>query len=266
VIAGGAENRVNAGWAVVGGGRFNSVNASFGTIGGGEYNCVRLDGGVVAGGAKDTVAGFYGFVAGSHSVIPSASYINSAAFNGEAATASGQTRVGILSKAAGAFVIDHPLDPGGKILNHFFVEGPEMLNIYRGSVMLGADGRTEVILPDYFSALNRSPMVQLTGVGTSDVYLEEKVNGNRFAIGGTPGAEVYWQVTGERRDVSAEVTRRLMPVEQSKTGGLVGRMLDDDFLVSCMGQLVDEGNAAEIDFRTPAGRQRYEDMRRSAGR
>ena len=159
------------------------------------------------------------------------------------------------------FPPDHPLDPHGKILNHYFIEGPEMRNIYEGAAVLDASGRAEVRLPDYFDALNRNPHVQLTGVGTFEVYVAEKVSGNRFAIGGKPGTEVFWTVTGERKDVSAEATRRMMPVEQPKTGPLVGRMLDDDFLRGCMDQLVREGKAAGIDFRTAGGRARYERMR-----
>jgi hypothetical protein len=139
-----------------------------------------------------------------------------------------------------------------------------MLNIYRGSAVLDGSGRAVVTLPDYFDALNRNPMVQLTGVGTHEViYVAEDVSGNRFAIGGPAGAKVYWQVTGERRDVSAEITRRLMPVEQPKTGVLAGTMLDDDFLRGAMDQLVREGKTQGIDFRTAAGRQRYEKMKQS---
>jgi hypothetical protein len=192
------------------------------------------------------------------------SYTNSAAFNGQRATASNQTRVGALSKASGTFTIDHPLDPYGKILNHYFIEGPEMLNIYRGAAVLDANGRAAVTLPSYFSVLNRNPQVVLTGIGCSDVYLAGEVDGNGFVIGGRPGIKVNWIVTGERQDVSAEATRRMMPVEQPKTGDLAGTMLDDDFLSGCMEQLEREGKAAGIDFRTAAGRQRYEAMRRAA--
>ena len=118
-------------------------------------------------------------------------------------------------------------------------------------------------LPDYFSALNRTPHVQLTGVGTREVvYVAEDVAGNRFTIGGPAGAKVYWQVTGERRDVSAEAIRRMMPVEQPKTGDLAGTMLDDEFLSGCMEQLEREGKASGIEFRTVAGRMRYERMER----
>jgi hypothetical protein len=51
-------------------------------------------------------------------------------------------------------------------------------------------------------------------------------------------------------------------VERPKTGRLVGRMLDDEFLSDCMDQLMREGKAQGIDFRTAAGRQRYEDLGR----
>ncbi len=140
-----------------------------------------------------------------------------------------------------------------------------MRNIYEGSVILDATGRAEVRLPDYFSALNRNPHIQLTGVGSADVvYVAEKISGNRFVIGGRPGMEVYWQVTGERADVSAEVIRRMMPVEQPKSGELAGRMLDDEFLAGCMEQLVREGKAQGIDFRTAGGRERYEKMKRAS--
>jgi hypothetical protein len=260
-VGGGRLNAAKGGNDAVGGGRFNTADGGHSTVGGGEANAASRSYATVAGGLHDTSAAFYSFTTGNHSVVPTA-YSNSAAFNGQAATASSQTRVGALSKASGTFTIDHPLDPAGKILNHYFIEGPEMRNIYDGEAVLDASGRAVVTLPDYFDALNRKPRVQLTGVGRSDVYVAEKVSGNRFTIGGSPGTEVYWQVTGERKDVSAEATRRMMPVEQPKTGDLQGRMLDDDFLVGCMEQLVREGKAAGIDFRTAAGRQRYENMKR----
>jgi hypothetical protein len=133
-----------------------------------------------------------------------------------------------------------------------------MRNIYEGAAVLDGSGRAEVRLPDYFDGLNRNPHVQLTGVGTFEVYVAREVVGNRFTIGGKPGTKVFWTVTGERKDVSAEATRRMMPVEQSKTGPLAGRMLDDEFISGCMDQLVREGKAQGIDFRTASGRQRYE--------
>ncbi|MFO7676178.1 MAG: hypothetical protein R6X12_07690 [bacterium] len=284
-ISGGSENVASARWATVGGGnvnevtdtaatisggRNNSAGARYATVGGGRQNAVSGVASTVGGGYVNSAIGHYSVVSGGEACTSSAAYSFavgglsraihsfSAVFNGQTTTASNQTRVGALSKASGTFTIDHPLDPHGRILNHYFIEGPEMLNIYRGSVTLDGSGRAEVSLPDYFSALNRSPHVQLTGVGTNDVvYIAEDVSGNRFTIGGSAGTKVYWQVTGERKDVSAEATRRMMPVEQPKSGALADRMLDDEFLSGCMDQLVREGNAQGIEFRTAAGRERY---------
>ncbi len=269
-IGGGTYNYIDSTTstgATIGGGEHNSAFGSMTTVGGGYGNRAGGSYASVGGGYADTSAGDYGFTTGNHSVVPS-SYGNSAAFNGEVATASNQLRCGTLSKAGGSFTIDHPLDPYGKILNHYFVESPDMSNLYSGSIVLSAEGLGEVLLPDYFETLNRNPRVQLTGVGTSEVYVAEDVGGCRFVVGGKPGAKVYWQVTGDRKDVSAEVIRRLMPVEQPKTGALAGRMLDDDFLAGCMDQLMRDGSAQGIDFRTAAGRQRYEDTKhaRTLGR
>jgi len=153
------------------------------------------------------------------------------------------------------------LDPDNKILNHYFVESPEMVLIYRGVAVIGADGRATVHLPEYFDALNRNPMIHLTGVGTSDVYVVEEIHNNQFVIGGKPGTKVYWMVTGERKDQSAEIIRALMPVEQQKTGALVGRSLDDEFLATTMMQLEEMGISHKFHFRTAAGRRRYELMK-----
>ncbi len=261
VVCGGVGNKANQN-GMVGGGGGNFASNSYAAVLGGADNAASGLYSTVGGGWADTSDASYSFTVGNSSFVPSG-YNNSAAFNGQTASASSQTRVGVLSKASGTFTIDHPLDPSGKILNHYFIEGPEMLNIYRGSVVLDASGRAEVDLPPYFGALNRNPQVVLTGIGSSDVYLVEEVSGNRFTVGGKPGTKVNWIATGERKDVSAEVTRRMMPVEQPKTGSLAGRMLDDEFLSGCMDQLVREGKAQGIDFRTTAGRARYQKMKQS---
>jgi hypothetical protein len=123
---------------------------------------------------------------------------------------------GFLSKAAGAFKIDHPLDPENKTLSHSFVESPDMMNIYNGIVTLGQDGSAEVALPDWFEALNREFRYQLTCIGGfAPVYVAEKVKGNRFKIaGGQAGMEVSWQLTGVRKDAYAEKNR--IQVEEMK--------------------------------------------------
>lgn len=124
---------------------------------------------------------------------------------------------GTLSKSAGSFKIDHPLDPANKYLYHSFVESPDMMNVYNGNVMLDAEGRATVELPSYFGALNKDFRYQLTAIGAPGPYLHvaEKIANNRFVIGGgSPGLEVSWQVTGVRQDAYAQAHR--IPVEEEK--------------------------------------------------
>ena len=150
-------------------------------------------------------------------------------------------------------------------MNQFAVGSPEIVVAFRGSAVIGTDGRVVAELPRYFDALCRNPMVQLTGVGTYEVYVADKVVGNRFVIGGKPGTEVYWTVTGERKDQLAEVTRARMPVEKPRTGVLVGRSISDANLAGAMPELQRLGLGGRFSFRTVAGRQRYEDMLKRAG-
>ena len=261
-VVGGYGNAAAGRNASIGGGRVNRATERRSAILGGESNEVSAVNSCIVGGTNCVVSSGGGFATGVGSEVI---HGNSAAFNGMTTTGSNELRCGILSKGGGSFTIDHPLDPHGTILNHYFVESPEMRNVYEGEAFLDASGRAEVELPAYFSALNRNPRVQLTGVGTHEVHVAGDVAGNRFAIGGRSGTRVYWMVTGERRDVTAEAIRRLMPVEQPKTGDLAGQMPDDEFLTGCMEQLEREGKASGIDFRTAGGRARYEKMRRMAG-
>jgi hypothetical protein len=123
---------------------------------------------------------------------------------------------GTLSKGGGSFKIDHPLDPENKYLYHSFVESPDMMNIYNGNLVLDERGEAEVMLPEWFEALNRDFRYQITCIGAfAPVYLAEEIRANRFRIGGgTPGLKVSWQVTGIRKDAFAEAHR--IPVEEDK--------------------------------------------------
>lgn len=135
-----------------------------------------------------------------------------------AATFVGNVSVaGTLTKSAGSFRIDHPLDPEGKYLSHSFVESPDMMNVYNGNATLDANGRATVELPEYFEALNRDFRYQLTAIGAPgpNLYIAEGVKGNRFRIaGGRPYAHVSWQVTGVRQDAYADAHR--IRVEEDK--------------------------------------------------
>ncbi|HOU02856.1 MAG TPA: hypothetical protein PLL94_12665 [Bacteroidales bacterium] len=132
---------------------------------------------------------------------------------------------GTLSKGGGSFEIDHPLDPANKILRHSFVESPDMMNVYNGNIRTDANGIAEVILPEYFEALNTDFRYQLTVIGEfAQAIIAEKISDNRFAIRtDKPGVEVSWQVTGIRKDPWAAENR--IVVEEKKNQNLQGHYL-----------------------------------------
>jgi hypothetical protein len=124
---------------------------------------------------------------------------------------------GTLSKGAGTFKIDHPLDPENKYLYHSFVESPDMMNIYNGIVELDAQGEAIVPLPAYFEALNSDFRYQLTSIGRAQpsLYIADEVQDLTFRIaGGKPHARVSWQVTGIRKDPFAMAHRVVPEVEK----------------------------------------------------
>jgi hypothetical protein len=148
---------------------------------------------------------------------------------------------GTLTKGAGSFKIDHPLDPENKYLYHSFVESPDMMNIYNGNVALNNIGEAVVQLPDWFSALNKEFRYQLTAIGAPGphLYVASEVDNNQFKIaGGTSGLKVSWQVTGIRKDAYAEKNR--IPVEEDKVGDELGKFLHPE----AFGKLREEGIGA----------------------
>ncbi|MFN8244619.1 MAG: hypothetical protein U0X40_11250 [Ferruginibacter sp.] len=123
---------------------------------------------------------------------------------------------GTLSKAAGAFKIDHPLDPANKYLWHSFVESPDMMNIYNGNVVTDAAGKATVSLPDYFQALNMDYRYQVTVIGSfAQAIISKEVANNQFEIStNQPNVKVSWQVTGIRNDAFAQKNRIPNTVEK----------------------------------------------------
>lgn len=132
---------------------------------------------------------------------------------------------GTLTKGAGSFKIDHPIDPENKYLSHSFVESPDMMNVYNGNIVLDEDGEAWVELPEWFEALNKDFRYQLTCIGGfAPVYVAKEISDLRFKIeGGSPGLKVSWQVTGIRQDPYAEAHR--IPVEEDKVGDEQGTYL-----------------------------------------
>lgn len=133
---------------------------------------------------------------------------------------------GTLSKSAGSFKIDHPLDPKNKYLEHSFVESPDMMNIYNGNAILNEKGEGYVTMPDYFEALNRDFQYQLTSIGVSapGLFIGEEIKGGKFKIaGGKPGMKVSWMVTGVRNDAYAQANR--IQVVENKPEGERGKLM-----------------------------------------
>jgi hypothetical protein len=162
---------------------------------------IRGDSGYVGGWCEAPTYGLFANATGTTGTTYG--LFGQAGANGWALYAQGNAVVtGTLSKAAGSFRIDHPLDPDNKWLSHSFVESPDMMNVYNGNVVLDDDGTATVELPSYFTALNRDFRYQLTPIGRhAPVYVASKIRDNRFRIaGGTAGLEVSWQVTGIRHD------------------------------------------------------------------
>lgn len=118
---------------------------------------------------------------------------------------------GALSKGSGTFLIDHPLDPANKNLRHGFVEAPEYVNIYRGTVRL-VDGKATVNIDDYhgmtrgtFDALNADIIVSSlqNNDGFSRVRPDGEVLNGVLRIvceDSNCNDNISWMVTGRRQD------------------------------------------------------------------
>ncbi len=130
---------------------------------------------------------------------------------------------GSVAKSGGSFMIDHPLEPDRRYLIHSFVEAPERLNVYSGTVKLDGRGRATVRLPRYFDAANKDFRYQLTPIGKAapNLHVGNGVEHNRFSIaGGAPGQTVSWQVTGVRQDAWAKANpMRVEPLKRKADRG-----------------------------------------------
>ena len=163
--------------------------------------------------------------AGAYGIWGSSSSGYAGYFSGKVYISGNLNVAGTLSKAAGSFKIDHPLDPANKYLYHSFVESPDMKNIYDGMVTTDGKGDATDALPDWFEALNQDFRYQLTPIGAfTQVMVSRKIKGNTFAIKtDKPDIEVSWQVTGIRHDAYAEAHR--IPVEEAKIPSAQGTYL-----------------------------------------
>jgi hypothetical protein len=162
------------------------------------------------------------FASGSQSGITAASSGLAGQFFGDV------NITGTLSKGGGGFRIDHPLDPEHKYLSHSFVESPEMLNVYRGTVTTNASGGATIELPNYVEALNTDFSYHLTPVGgLAQAAVTETIDGNRFSVvSDPPGATLSWLVLGVRADPWAVAHR--IAAEEDKDPADRGYFLHPD--------------------------------------
>jgi hypothetical protein len=128
---------------------------------------------------------------------------------------------GHLSKGAGSFLIDHPLDPMNKTLRHNFVESPENLCLYRGKVKLDDTGTATVKMPSYFTELTNEEeaTVTLTAIGKKPFMASYEWNKSfkSFKVYGESNAEVAYLVMADRDDPVSRQLRK--PVEEDKGNG-----------------------------------------------
>lgn len=128
-----------------------------------------------------------------------------------------------------SFIIDHPLDPANKFLKHYSIESPEVLNFYRGNIVLDAGGNGTVELPDYFTAININYSYTLTPIGApSTTYIAEEVNeSGTFKIsGGNPNQKISWAIYAERNDANIKHDTFSTAVEVEKTAKQKGKYLN----------------------------------------
>jgi len=128
-----------------------------------------------------------------------------------------------------SFVIDHPLDPENKFLKHYSMESPEVINFYRGNIILDANGEAIVELPDYFTAININYSYTLTPIGSySDTYIAEEIdNSGKFKIaGGNANQKISWYVYAERNDVNVNLDPFSKAIEVDKSAEQRGKYLN----------------------------------------
>jgi hypothetical protein len=125
------------------------------------------------------------------------------------------------------FVIDHPLDPDRRYLQHAAVESSELKTFYDGTAILDDTGSVRIELPEWFSALNGNLCYGLTALGgpAPELHIAAEFDGKGFTIaGGRPHGRVCWQVTGVRQDLSARAHPLI--VEEDKAEPDIGKFAD----------------------------------------
>lgn len=128
---------------------------------------------------------------------------------------------GALSKGSGTFTIDHPLDPENKLLQHSFVESPEMRNMYYGQATL-ENGKATIELPNWWHELNGNDKTeysyQLTCIGGyTEIWVSSEVENGQFEISGNADIKVSWTLSAIRHDAFAEANRVQVELDKDES-------------------------------------------------
>ncbi|HEX8682884.1 MAG TPA: hypothetical protein VF707_11255 [Ardenticatenaceae bacterium] len=214
----------SSGWGVHGSSKTTGV---YGESSGSGYGVSGTSAiGIGVHGSSITSTGVYGVSHAGNAIEGYSATSFAGYFNGPVHVSGDLEVSGSIGQPAGTTRIDHPLDPENQYLSHSFVDSPDMMSVYNGNVVLGANGEAVVEMPTYFQTLNRDFRYQLTAIGAPgpNLYVAQEVEDNRFTIaGGTPGMKVSWEVTGIRQDAWANEHRIL--VEELKPEGERGTYL-----------------------------------------
>lgn len=225
-----------------------------------SYGLVNEEGG-------GSAAGIHGISHGPHSngVIGRADNGSSAygvwgqSTSGYAGVFSGKVDIrGNLFKSSGGFKIDHPLDPENSYLSHSFVESPDMLNVYCGTIETDNSGEALVTLPSYFEELNQNFTYQLTVIGAfARAIVVDEIRDNQFSVKtDEPNVKVSWQVTGVRKDPFAAGNRII--VEEEKPEEQRGKYLHPEAYGRARSLSIDFEREQELDQRLPKPSERAE--------
>lgn len=192
--------------SIEGSGVLGGANANSGSTKGVYGYSSSPSGHGVFGRAQATTGVNYGVYGTTYSAAGYAGYFD------------GSTYVnGWFGKGSGSFVIDHPLDPANKLLTHNFVESPENLLIYRGTIRLDSRGEADVTLPDYFNALTDEGHASIHLTPRGKPFLsgyDWQTDYSGFTVYGESNREVAWMLLADRDDPVIHQLAR--PIEEDK--------------------------------------------------
>lgn len=129
-----------------------------------------------------------------------------------------------------SFQIDDPMDPYNKYLKHYSVESPEVINMYRGTVVLDGNGEGTVTMPDYFDSVNINCTYSLTAIGKqTNVYIKQEISNGKFIVaGGASGQKICWFVYANRNDRYVKAHPGNIQVEVRKNADERGKLISPE--------------------------------------